>query len=228
MMRAAEIMTRDVATVRPDTSVHGAVALLTKRGCTSLPVLDEDNRVVGIVSEVDLLRDRMPRDPRSHLRPEPHQQADPARLVRDVMNATVVCVSASADTADLAGLMIEQDVRAIPIIDGATLVGIVSRRDVLLTLVRDDKAIAAEVTTLLGQYAGTADRWNVEVDDGIVSVSGQFTTEEVRVVDLLARSVPGVLRVHCHRRWGPVNRLSRRTSTGGRSPGLESPPQLQG
>jgi CBS domain-containing protein len=201
-MRAAEIMARDVATVRPDTSVHDAVALLTRRGCTSLPVLDDDNHVVGIVSEVDLLRDRMPRDPRSHLRPDPHQHVDPARLVRDVMNEAVVCLSASADTADLAELMIERNVRAIPIIDGATLVGIVSRRDVLQTLLRDDKAIAAEITTRLDQYAGETARWSVEVEDGIVGVTGHFSTEEARIVDLLARSVPGVVRVHCHRRWG--------------------------
>jgi CBS-domain-containing membrane protein len=205
-MRAAEIMTRDVATARPETSVQDAVALLAERNCTSLPVLDADNRVVGIVSEVDLLRDRMPRDPRSHLRTEPDQQADPARLVRDIMNAEVMCLSASADTADLAELMTEHDIRAIPIVDGATLVGIVSRRDVLLTLLRDDKVIAAEVTTRLAQYAGTPDRWDVEVDDGIVSVTGPFSTDEVRVVDLLARSIAGVLRVHCHRRWAPGSR----------------------
>jgi CBS-domain-containing membrane protein len=68
-MRARDIMTRSVISVRTDTPVQRAAALLTEAGITSLPVLDEDDRVVGILSEVDLIRDRMPHDPRSHLRP---------------------------------------------------------------------------------------------------------------------------------------------------------------
>jgi len=62
-MKASEIMTREVVTVHTATSVRHAATLLTERGITSLPVLDDDERVVGIVSEVDLIRDRMPHDP---------------------------------------------------------------------------------------------------------------------------------------------------------------------
>ena len=197
-MKASEIMTRDVVVVHPDTTVRTAAERLTERGITSAPVVDDDGRVIGIVSEGDLIRGRMPHDVRSHLRPDDHPHADPPHLVGDVMSDTVVCMAETADTADLAGLMINSHVRAVPIVDGRRLVGIVSRRDLLRTLVRDDAAVRAEVCARLADYAGRPDPWHVDVNDGIVIVRGHFDEGEQRIVDVLARSVPGVLVVHCH------------------------------
>lgn len=199
-MRARDIMTRSVISVRTDTPVQRAAALLTEAGITSLPVLDEDDRVVGILSEVDLIRDRMPHDPRSHLRPEAHEQPDPATRVGAVMTETVVCLGENADAADLAALMLENNVRAVPIVDGGHLIGIVSRRDLLRTLIRDDAAIRAEVTQRLDDYAGEANRWTVAVDEGIVTIAGRFDdSSQQKIVALLARTVPGVVRVHTQR-----------------------------
>jgi CBS domain-containing protein len=190
-------MTRTVVTVRPDTDVQRAAALLAEHGITSLPVLDDDERVVGIVSEVDLIRDRMPRDPRSHLRPEDHEQADPARHVRQVMSDSVVCLGENADTADIAALMVENNVRAVPIVDGARLLGIVSRRDLLRTLIRDDAEIRDDVLQRLADYAGESGRWQVGVDGGVVTLGGHFDDESQRAIAIvLARTVPGAIRVH--------------------------------
>jgi CBS domain-containing protein len=197
-MKASEIMTRDVVTVHTATSVRQAATLLTERGITSLPVLDDDERVVGIVSEVDLIRDRMPHDPRSHLRPETHEQPDPARLVRDVMSDVVVCLGENADVADVAALMIDNNVRAVPIVNGAELVGIVSRRDLLRSLLVDDDAIRAEVTGRLADYAGQSGRWKVDVNDGIVAIRGRFDGPTEEILTVLARTVPGVVRVHTY------------------------------
>lgn len=203
-MKASEIMTRDVVVVHPGTTVRDAADALTARGITSAPVLDDSGHVVGIVSEGDLIRGRMPHDVRSHLRPDTAPHADPPRLVGDVMCDTVVCMAETADTADLAELMINSHVRAVPIVDGKRLVGIVSRRDLLRTLVRDDAAVRAEVRARLAEYAGRADPWRVEVNDGVVSVQGRFAEGEQRLVDVLARSVPGVIVVHCKaHRFGP-------------------------
>src|SRR5437763_6761417 len=124
-MKACEIMTKPLITVRTDTPVKDAAALLAGRGITSLPVLDEDDRVVGIVSEADLIRDRMPHDPRSHLRRDEtgDDHPDPAHLVGQVMTDVVVSMGGDADSADLAELMLSYDVRAIPIVDGGSLEG---------------------------------------------------------------------------------------------------------
>jgi CBS domain-containing protein len=199
-MRARDIMTRQVVTVRTDTPARKAAALLSENGITSLPVLDDDDRVVGIVSELDLIRDRMPHDPRSHLRPAAPELRDPARLVGQVMTDTVVCLPETADTGDLASTMLESNVRAVPIVDGARLVGIVSRRDLLRTLLRDDDAIRAEVSQRLDDYAREAGRWKVHVEEGIVTITGHFDDAQEDVVTVLARTVPGVIRVHTRRR----------------------------
>jgi CBS domain-containing protein len=196
-MQAQEVMTRDVVTIGVDDSIRHAAQLLAEHRVTSLPVLDEDDRVIGIVSEADLIRDRMPSDPRSHLRPDDHVQPDPSRLVREVMTEPVVCLAASADTADLAALMLDNNVRAIPIVDGAHLVGIVSRRDLLRTLLRPDDSIIHDVTERLDDYSGEPGRWQVVVVDGVVTITGRFAgPDEHRIVTALVRTVPGVLRVH--------------------------------
>jgi CBS-domain-containing membrane protein len=199
-MKASELMTRDVVTARPDTPVRQAAARMAEHHVTSLPVLDDDGRVIGIVSEIDLVRDRLPRDPRSHLRRDPGQQPDPAQHVRDVMTEVVCCLGESADTADIAALMVDNNLRAVPIVDGARLMGIVSRRDVLRTLLRDDTAIVADVRERLDAYAGERDRWRIDVADGVASIRGHFDDSTQRdTVTALASTVPGVIRVHLHR-----------------------------
>ena len=201
-MRADEIMTRDVVTVDLGTSVRDAASLLVAHQITSMPVLDEDGRVVGIVSEVDLIRDRMPRDPRTHLRPEAHEQPDPARLVAEVMSTSVDCMPRYADTADLAGLMVNRRVRAVPITDGGHVIGIVSRRDLLRTLIRDDDVIRDEVARRLVEIDSAAPAWKVTVSDGVVTIRGGVRERRARgSAAALARTVPGVLRVHTGRRF---------------------------
>jgi CBS domain-containing protein len=81
-MRAKDIMTRTVVTVHSDDPIHHAAVLMTDCKVTSLPVLDEDDRVIGIISESDVIRDRLPSDPRSHVRVDPECGAVPGRLRR--------------------------------------------------------------------------------------------------------------------------------------------------
>ncbi|SHH33269.1 CBS domain-containing protein [Jatrophihabitans endophyticus] len=196
-MRAGDIMTREVVTVTPQTPVNQAIALLTRHAIASLPVV-EDGEVVGIVSEPDLLRNRLPHDPAATMRPRP-DGPDPGRTVEDVMNEPVLCLPTTADAADVAQVLLDNHVRAVPIVDGADLVGIVSRRDLLRLAQRDDRAIAAAVVDLLDRFAeGTRTTgWRVQADDGIVTVAGTFVDQrEEGAVYALAHSVPGVVRVH--------------------------------
>ena len=195
-MRASDIMTRSVITVHPDTPIDHAAALVSGHHITSVPVVDQQGEVVGIVSEGDLIRHRMPHDPRSHLRPQTGDDQAPARTVGEVMSHPVTSLPPNADSADLASLMLDRDIRAIPMIDGTQLVGIVSRRDLLRTLVRADTAVAADVTAILNGYAGNAGQWVIDVDGGVVTVHGPFEDDSHRkMVTVLARTVPGVIRV---------------------------------
>jgi CBS-domain-containing membrane protein len=201
-MKASEIMTHPVFSVRADASVREASALLAEHRITSMPVLDDNGDVVGIVSELDLLRNRFPHDPRAHLTRYDEPASSPGRLVRDVMSDVVFCLSENADAADVVELMVTNRVRAVPIISGADLVGIVSRRDLLRALIRDDADVLADVRERLAGYTSAGEECDdVAVTDGVVTVSGHFSDEQRRAGAIaLLETVPGVARVHIERR----------------------------
>lgn len=209
-MQISEIMTTALLTVTPGTTVREAASLLADHGITALPVLSADGALVGIVTEADLLRDRLPDDPRSHLRAAQQPATDPARLVADVMTRAVVAVPPGADAAGAARLMLESGIRALPVVDGHRLAGIVSRRDLLSTLLRDDASIAAEVRDRLDAFAGEAGRCDVAVSEGIVEMRGSFADDrEASAILALTRTVPGVVRVHLHQRHSIPPALAR-------------------
>jgi CBS domain-containing protein len=203
IMQARDIMTRPVITFRADTTIRQAAAVLTERGITAAPVVDHADGLVGMVSEADLIAGRFSHDPRSHLRRGEGTGDEPAgapQTVGEVMTRTVIAMSASADAADLAQAMVDCDVRSIPIVTGSAVIGIVSRRDLLRTLVRDDDVIQADVAHRLETYTGGRTRWDVRVRQGRVDISGSVDDDaEARVLSILAGTVPGVTHVELHR-----------------------------
>src|SRR4051812_1656351 len=145
MVRVRDVMTREVVTVGPATTAKYAAEMMADRGFAALPVLDEDDQLVGIVAEADLLRDRLPHDPRLHARRDQESpQPAPSLLVRGVMTPHVRTVEATADVADVARLFVDDGLRSVPVLEHGRLVGMVSRRDLLRTLVRPDEQIRAD------------------------------------------------------------------------------------
>jgi CBS domain-containing protein len=160
-------MTTPVITIDADARVIDAAEQLSAKQITSMPVLDADGRLVGMISELDILRGRLVHDPRSHLRRDQRDMPDPDKTVRSVMTPVAVCLTEFADVADIAETMLDGDMRAIPIVDGPRILGIVSRRDLLRTLLRSDETIAAEIRGATRGTAGRArglrrlgDRWD--------------------------------------------------------------------
>lgn len=199
-MRARDIMTPNPVTVASDVPVRVAAAMLRKHAITSMPVVDAEGQVIGMVSEMDLLRGRLPHDPRASLRAR-SDGPDPGRTVGEVMTDTVICMPDGADAADLAQAMVVNHIRAVPILRGGDLVGIVSRRDVLKTLLRDDSAIRADAMERLTEYEPDASRWDVEVTEGVITVTGHIDDDkEKRLIQALLRTVPGAVRVHVQTR----------------------------
>lgn len=196
-MRIRDIMSRPVYTVEATDTVEYAAALLADRKITAAPVVAAGDRLVGMVSEGDLLRHRVPHDPVTHAGVDISRVEDRRpRLVRDVMSAPVVTVRAEADLADVAELLLNQDVRSVPVLDDGQVVGIVSRRDILRTVVRSDDVLAFQAQHRLDEYAGDTRRWSVTVTDGVASIDGDFVDEPERaMVTILARTVPGVSAV---------------------------------
>jgi CBS domain-containing protein len=121
---ARDVMSSPVITLRPDVPVHAAAALLVSHGFTGAPVVDAERRVVGIVTEADLVRGRIVPEGRTvPERPEP--------VVADVMTPAPIAMQPDADLADVVALMLDEGIRSVPIIADGRLVGVVSRRDAL-------------------------------------------------------------------------------------------------
>lgn len=199
-MRADEVMTRPVITVLPETPVKRAATLLAEHGFTALPVVDTDDRLVGIVTEADLVRDRVPRDARSG--GEGRHEAPPSK-VGEVMTSPAVSMRPGADLAELVSALLDGHFRAMPIVDGHDrLAGIVTRRDVVRALSRDDATIARDIRRRLMIYGG-ADRWTVDVRDGVATIFDEYDNATDRhVATLLAESVPGVTHAQTTYREG--------------------------
>lgn len=193
-MRARDLMSTPVVTVKPSTSAKEAAGLLASHGFTALPVVDDDDRLIGIITEADLIRDRIPRDPRYR-----HGDAETAHphpvktTVESLMTSPVTAMSSGSDITDLCEALTDARIRAMPIVDGSTVTGIVTRGDVVRALARTDEAIAADVRRRLEIYGG-AERWKIEVHDGTVRIADEFDSATDRhVATLLAEAVPGVI-----------------------------------
>lgn len=118
MSTAKDVMTTELITVAENTPIHRAMRLLIEHNITGLPVVGEDMYLLGIVSEKDMLEVLYA----SHLN---------NGLVMDIMTTDLVCFEEDDDLIDIAEAMIQGHFRRVPILRGDTIVGIVTRRDIL-------------------------------------------------------------------------------------------------
>jgi len=188
-------MTTPVVTVTPDTTVHDAAALLTEHGFTALPVTDDNDQLIGIVTEADLVRDRFPTDPRTLIHnTTPHPPTTHTTTVAQVMTTPVTTTSPSTDIADLTTTMLTTHRHTIPIVTGTgtTIIGIISRRDLVRVIARDDTTIARDVRHRLETFGGN--RWHVTSHAGNVTITDtQHRTDDNHIATTIAQAVPGVL-----------------------------------
>jgi CBS domain-containing protein len=207
-VQARDVMTRDVMTVGPNTSAKYAAEVMAERGFAALPVVDDDQHLVGIVAEADVLRDRIPADPRLHARRDrPAPDVAPSLLVHGVMTPGVRTVEAGDDVADIARLFVDDGLRSVPVLETGRLAGIVSRRDLLHALVRPDDEIRSDVLRLVEGYTGDLDAWDVTVTEGMTTIRRTRGAPQVsrdvedRALRALAATVAGVIGAHVS---GPV------------------------
>ena len=200
-MRAKDLMSTAVATVHPDTTAKEAARLLASYGYTALPVVTGDGDLLGIVTEADLIRDRVLPDARALVDDGPRQPVErAASLVGEVMTTDVVTVELTTDAVAIIRVMLDRHLRSLPVVDGDHLEGIVTRRDVLRTIARDDGDIARDIRHRLSIACRRT--WEVEVADGVVTLVTEGTDAEDRhIAEVIAAGLPGVVEV---RVVGPV------------------------
>ncbi|MHB8793008.1 MAG: CBS domain-containing protein [Thermoleophilia bacterium] len=148
-MTAKEIMKSEVITISEDASVQELAAMLAKKKISGAPVVDDQKRVVGIVSEGDLVS----QDADIHFphyiellgniiylesvkKYEERLEKAAASSVRDIMTTEVLSVQKDAELHEIATLMTEHNVNRLPVLDGDVLVGIITRGDVVRAMAR--------------------------------------------------------------------------------------------
>lgn len=218
-MKARDVMVSPVITIRSSATLREVARLLLKKRISAVPVLDEHDRLVGMVSEGDLLHRAEIGTERRRSRwlavfDEQHMLATDfikshARKVTDVMAHPVITAAPETPLHELATLMERHAVKRIPIVRDGALVGIVSRANLVQALATagvtldipvTDEAIRASLMKCLRQESWThAARLNATVKNGVVSLWGKADSEtERQAIRVAAEATPGVVAVVDH------------------------------
>ena len=197
-MTVADLMTRHVRVVRAETPLKHVAALLSEHRIAGLPVVDCDGRVLGVVSEGDVLR-ILATDMT-------------ASTAREAMTSPATTIGPEAPVSDAAGLMLERGINRLPVVVADELVGIVSRSDLVRAFTRGDDDIAREIRAeIVGRTSWLEPgQVSVEASRGAVALAGVVDTlEDAQRLYRLASRVPGVTSVRSTVRWRRDAGLSR-------------------
>jgi len=193
-MLVREVMTSRPVTVRPDTSVKEALALLDQHSITMLPVVSEDDSLLGVLSEADILVGRVLPDARASLIPHTaERENDSSESVGSLMTSVALTATEETDVAEVTKVMTSTGVKSLPVVDaGRRVVGVVSRRDIVRTMARSDAEIEQE---LVGLFRSLDLDWRVAVDDGHVQVFGPLEARDRSLALSAVSTVAGVVDV---------------------------------
>jgi CBS domain-containing protein len=114
-MIASDIMTRKVATIRPEASAQEAAQLLDEKRISGAPVVDAESKIIGIITEADIIS-KVNRD---------------GLCVADIMSHDVIAISEETPVSEIAALLTERKIKRVPVVCDGKLVGIVSRADIV-------------------------------------------------------------------------------------------------
>jgi CBS domain-containing protein len=216
-MKARDVMVSPVITVKPSTSVPEVAETLVKQRISGVPVVDDQGRLVGIVSEGDLLHRAETRTERRHswwLTALIGDRALASEYIKahshkvgDVMTKQVITATPDTPLREIAALLEKNSIKRVPIVENGRIVGIVSRANLVQAMASNRKGLEAPVSDtairekilaeLQGQpWAHTA-LLNITVNDGVVDLWGLTQSEtERKAIQVAAEAVPGVREVH--------------------------------
>jgi len=210
-----DLMSTDIVAVRRDATFKEMAATLRQHRVSGFPVIDDEGKVIGVVSEADLLAkealaDSQPGGPGRIASLVHHKEVQKAAGVTagDLMTHPAVTVGPDDTAEHAARMMYSLQVKRLPVVDaGGSLVGIISRADVLAVFDRPDEEILAEITTevILHRFLMDPALFMVTVMDGVVTVQGNPETADVghQVVDAI-RQVGGVVAVRDELAYPPA------------------------
>ncbi len=218
-MRAKDILTPNVVTVRAEAPVAEVAQTLLERRISAAPVVDAAGAIIGIVSEGDLVR-------RTEIGTEKHRSwwlslfddsrattaayiKSHGRTAADVMTTDVVTIEEDATLEEIAALLEECRIKRVPVLKEGKLIGVVSRANLLQGLVaagiagtneHRDETIRLDLRRALEHDAAVPDKFiDIVVREGVVHLWGAVNTKlEKKAARIAAETVPGVSEVHDH------------------------------
>ncbi|MFI2368018.1 CBS domain-containing protein [Streptomyces sp. NPDC018833] len=225
----SEVMTGEVVQAHPDTSLNELARLLTSHRISGLPVVDDDDKVMGVVSQTDLTRRHQTQGQdgsrRSQLlrilgRMVRAHPAAPRPTAGELMSSPAVTVHPELRVVDAARIMERRHIDRLPVVDEEDrLIGITTRRDLLRVFLRTDEEIRSDVAGAAASHgpAHSADRIHIDVREGMVTLEGSAgPAVDTSVLIRAAWRVEGVV--------GVVNRLTA-AREGDRTPSGRMPPR---
>lgn len=243
-MKARDIMTGHVVSVTPESTLSDFVDVLLKNRISGVPVITTKGNLVGMITESDCLnRAEMGTEKKQSfwrsLLTDPESRAEKyirahGRKVSEVMSRNIITATEDTDVSEIIHLMEKHQVKRIPIVTGNTVVGIVSRANIVQAMASllhavdtdvSDENLRAKVLEALAELPWPAKTFvNATVKDGVVDLWGVFTSyrqDESAVV--AAENVPGVKGVHNHLAWvDPMSGLVIYEADENRSSGAEN------
>jgi len=211
-MKVKELMTEHVLAVGPEAPLKDAAAILAENRISGLPVISEQRRVLGVVSEADILiKERGPEARHGGLIAWllvgglPDDERLSARSSGEAMTSPAITIGAESHVSEAARLMTENGIKRLPVVDADhKLVGIVTRSDLVRAFARPDEEIGREIREDVVQRAlwiedGALD---VRVERGEVTLSGEVERRsDAELLPPFVGRVPGVVTVQSTLTW---------------------------
>ena len=191
-MLIRDLMTTPAITVMGETPVSEALRLLDQHKITAMPVVDRTGRLIGVVSEADLMSDALLINDRIPSYAVRLSASARPRRVAELMAHLVMSVHPGSELDEAIDLLRATMVKSLPVVDDDRVVGVISRSDVIHFLAGRDTKIREDVVEALQER--NLD-WQVEVDDGIVHVSGPIGELDRHRAEAIAETVRGVIAV---------------------------------
>jgi CBS domain-containing protein len=209
-VKVSDVMTSEVKTISGDEPLKEAARVMVKAGISGLPVVDDDRKVIGIITEADFVSaeaDRSWGRQRRRLLANFLGEAEhpKSKTVADSMTKNPHTVDGASTVTEAARMMTDLRVKRLPVVspDG-TLCGIISRADVMGAFARPDEDLRAEVIdeVVIGVLQLDPDKLSVDVVDGIVQIDGSVESRtDARLLQELAVRVEGVISVNSDVSW---------------------------
>ena len=222
-MKVRDVMTINVFTAQADMALKEVATRMLEFGISGMPIVDGEGRVVGVLSETDILFKERSAPVREglvdwlvHYGEDPPAAKLNARTAGQAMTSPAVTITPRRSVAEAAELMLDLKIDRLPVVDAEELVGIVTRADLVRAFTRSDEEIEREIVrdVILKTLWVSPERVTVRVDGGQVTLEGRVDCEaEADVILKFVEAVPGVVSIESRLTWPPEEAARRKKAT---------------